>query len=312
MRITTGAAGVLGALTLIMGCSSLPERVETLEQARALVQSLEQDPLTRDVAADRYENARRALDRAEAKYEENESLDLIEHDAYIALRNAQIAEQHIAEQRARDELQAGEAERNRVLLQAREREAQQAQQLAAQRGGQLEQRTEELEAAQQRAEQLQESTDQLEQELADLEAEQTERGLIMTLREVLFEVDGAQLQPGAESALQRIAQVLNEHPERNLLIEGHTDSTGAAAYNQQLSEQRAEAVRAALAERGIDRSRVETRGLGESYPVASNESPAGRQMNRRVEIIVSDQQGEFADGAIRTASIDEQEETATR
>jgi outer membrane protein OmpA-like peptidoglycan-associated protein len=312
MRITTGAAGVLGALTLIMGCSSLPERVETLEQARALVQSLEQDPLTRDVAADRYENARRALDRAEAKYEENESLDLIEHDAYIALRNAQIAEQHIAEQRARDELQAGEAERNRVLLQAREREAQQAQQLAAQRGGQLEQRTEELETAQQRAEQLQESTDQLEQELADLEAEQTERGLIMTLREVLFEVDGAQLQPGAESALQRIAQVLNEHPERNLLIEGHTDSTGAAAYNQQLSEQRAEAVRAALAERGIDRSRVETRGLGESYPVASNESAAGRQMNRRVEIIVSDQQGEFADGAIRTASIDEQEETATR
>jgi outer membrane protein OmpA-like peptidoglycan-associated protein len=312
MRMPIRAASALGALALIMGCSSLPERVETLEEARELVQSLEQDPLTRDVAAERYERARQALARAEESYEDNEDLELIEHDAYLALRHAQIAEQQIAEQRARDELQAGESERNRVLLQAREREAQQAQQLAERRGVRLEEQQERAEQQQERVEELEASEQALEQELADLEAEQTERGLVMTLNEVLFDIDGTRLQPGAESTLQRIAQFLNEYPERNLLIEGHTDSTGAAAYNQQLSEQRAQAVRAALVERGIQSNRVQTRGLGESFPVASNESPTGRQLNRRVEIVVSDQDGRFADGAIRTASIDEQEDTTTR
>ena len=319
MRITTGAAGAISALALLVGCSSLPERVETLEQARSLVQELDQDPLTRDVAADRYQNAQQALERAEGAYEDNEDLEDIEHEAYLALRHAQIAQQQIAEQRAREELESGEAERNRVLLQAREQEARQAQELAEQRGSELEQTTEQLQAqqqqaeqAQQRAEQLEQSAEQLEQELAELEAEQTDRGIVMTLDDVLFEVDAAELQPGAQSTIGRIAQFMQEHPDRNLLIEGHTDATGAAAYNQMLSEQRAEAVRAALSQQGIDPGRVRVQGLGESYPVASNDTQAGRQLNRRVEIVISDQNGQFADGAIRTAAIEEQDSTTTR
>lgn len=318
MRIRTRAAGTIAALALITGCSSLPERVATLEEARTLIGSLEQDPLVRDVAGDRFESAQQALARADRSYEEDESLELVEHDAYIALRNAQIAEQQIAEQRAREELESGEAERNRVLLQAREQEARQAQQLARQTQSELEQTSEQLEAQQQqtaeareRARQLEESASQLEQQLTELEAEQTDRGLVMTLDDVLFNVDGAQLQPGAESTLARIAEFLNENPDRNLLIEGHTDATGPAAYNRDLSERRAEAVRRGLEERGIDAGRIQVQGLGESYPVATNDTTAGRQLNRRVEIVISDQNGEFADGAVRTASLDEQEGGAT-
>src|SRR5690606_18579151 len=157
-----GTAAALSAAALTIGCSSLPERVETLDQARELVGSLEQDSLTREVAPTRFEAAQQALQRAERNYEENEDLEVIEHDAYVALRNAQIAEQQIAEQRARDELEAGEAERNRVLLQAREREAEEAQQVAEQRGQALEQR----------CEQLGERSERLEQQEQQVQSEQ--------------------------------------------------------------------------------------------------------------------------------------------
>jgi outer membrane protein OmpA-like peptidoglycan-associated protein len=326
MRNGIRIAGAFSLLVSLAACTSLPERVETLEEARALIQALEQDPLLREVAAARFDAAQAALARAEENYEDNEPLELIEHDAYLALRNAQIVEQQIQEQRARDELQQGEAERNRVLLQAREQEAQRAQQLAQQRSTeleqretQLEQRTQELEQqtvvaqeAEQRAQELEQAAAELEAQFAALEAEQTERGLVVTLDDVLFSVDETALQPGAATTLQRIAQALDENPDRNILIEGHTDSTGDASYNRNLSERRAEAVRSALVDQGVDPSRVATRGLGESFPIAANDTPAGRQLNRRVEIVLSDQAGEFPAAANRTASADEQDDSTVR
>lgn len=320
MRRNTRTVAVLSALALAAGCNSLPERVETLEQARTLIGELEQDPLAQEVAPDRLETAQEALARAERSYEENEPLDVIEHDAYVALRNAQIAEQQIAEQQARERLEQGEAERNRVLLQAREREAEQAQQVAEERAAQLESQSRELEQqtaqteqARQRAAALEEQTqaltqqtEQLERELADLEAEQTERGWVLTLDDVLFDVDSAALKPGAATTMDRIANFLAQHPERNIVIEGHTDASGPAAYNRELSGERARAVQQALADRGIEASRIEVRPLGEEYPVASNDSSAGRQLNRRVELVLSDESGRFA-GQQRAASAEPEE-----
>ena len=120
--------------------------------------------------------------------------------------------------------------------------------------------------------------------------------------------------PGAQMTLQRITDFLSENPDRNVLIEGHTDATGPASYNQQLSMQRAAAVRDELVSSGVDASRVRASGLGETFPVATNSTEAGRQLNRRVEVVLSDGDGEFAAGAIRTASLDEVESgsTATR
>ena len=149
------------------------------------------------------------------------------------------------------------------------------------------------------AEAARQESEQLQSQLADLEAKQTERGLVLTLGEVLFDTDKAELNDGADSTVDRLADFMEEYPERKVLIEGHTDSRGDAGYNQQLSERRAEAVGEALTERGVDSTRVQTKGLGQSYPVASNDTSAGMQRNRRVEIVISDQNGEFPAAANR-------------
>jgi outer membrane protein OmpA-like peptidoglycan-associated protein len=103
---------------------------------------------------------------------------------------------------------------------------------------------------------------------------------------VLFDTGRASLNPGAALKLDRLAAFLNEHPDRRVQIEGFTDSVGSDAYNQDLSERRAEAVKAALAARGIDPSRISTEGYGKAFPVATNSDSGGRQLNRRVEVVI--------------------------
>ena len=125
-------------------------------------------------------------------------------------------------------------------------------------------------------------TKQLEQQLSDLKARQTERGLELTLSGVLFELDKANLTPGAVRSLGPLVTFLRENPDRTVAIEGHTDSLGSDAYNQQLSQRRAEAVRDFLVHNGIASDRITARHMGESYPVASNdtEAPAAKSPGR--------------------------------
>jgi outer membrane protein OmpA-like peptidoglycan-associated protein len=286
----------------IGACSSLPEQIDTLEQARNLVREVESSPLANAAAATELESARSAIQSADAAYENDEPLEIVEHRAYVAYRHAQIAEQQVEEAQAQRTLQQGEAERNRVLLEAREREArvaaqnaQEARNLAEQRGLAVVAQSTATEAAQQRSREL-------EQRIAELEAEDTERGLVVTLSDVLFATGEATLNPGANRTLEQIAAFMREYPERRLRIEGHTDARGDEEFNLELSRERARAVADALAGLQIDPQRIETIGLGESFPVASNESPAGMQQNRRVEILFSDEGGEFPAGSDRRAS----------
>jgi len=118
-------------------------------------------------------------------------------------------------------------------------------------------------------------------------AKRSERGLIVTLGDVLFDTGRAELKSGAARQLDTVATFLAQHPERQVLIEGFTDSVGTDAYNEELSEERAEAVRSALLSRGVDTSRVQVEGYGEQFPVATNADSGGRQLNRRVEVVVS-------------------------
>jgi len=126
----------------------------------------------------------------------------------------------------------------------------------------------------------------LQQQLADLQPRQTDRGMVFTVGDVLFDTGQATLKPGAVLEINRLAQFLQQTPNSQVTIEGHTDSTGSANFNEMLSQQRAEAVRGALVSAGADPSRVTAVGMGPSLPVASNDTAAGRQQNRRVEIIV--------------------------
>jgi outer membrane protein OmpA-like peptidoglycan-associated protein len=130
---------------------------------------------------------------------------------------------------------------------------------------------------------------QLEQELAALKAQarETERGPVLTLGDVLFEFNRADLKSGAMQKLYPLVAFLQENPTRSVVIEGHTDNIGSDSYNFELSQRRAEAVRAFLLQNGIRAERITAQGRGESYPVAANDTEAGRQQNRRVEIVIS-------------------------
>jgi len=125
---------------------------------------------------------------------------------------------------------------------------------------------------------------------SEVEARDSERGLVLTLGDVVFEAGKASLQPSATTAIDRLAQLLAVYPERSVRIEGHTDSAGDDAANQTLSERRANAVRDALLARGVEAARVEAVGYGETRPIADNGTPGGRQKNRRIEIVLSDEQ----------------------
>jgi outer membrane protein OmpA-like peptidoglycan-associated protein len=142
-------------------------------------------------------------------------------------------------------------------------------------------------AAQQDAERARQRADDLDAKLADLQAEKTAEGWNLTLGDVLFEVDKAVLKPGAERQLGALSEVLRDNPKATVQIEGHTDSTGSAEYNQSLSERRAQAVERYLVAQGIDTSRIDSRGLGAAYPVSSNDTSAGRSQNRRVDVLIS-------------------------
>lgn len=132
----------------------------------------------------------------------------------------------------------------------------------------------------------------LQDKLADLQAQPTDRGLVVTLdSDVLFAVDQATLTAGGARSVDRVARALRETPSASALIEGHTDSAGSDAYNQLLSERRADAVKEELVARGVAPRRLVIRAMGEAYPRAPNATAAGRQQNRRVDIVIQEPPG---------------------
>lgn len=175
--------------------------------------------------------------------------------------------------------------------------------LARERVGQTEREAEILrrqaEMAQMRLERQSRETQELRQELAEFKAMETDRGLVLTLDSFLFETDSSTLKPGAYRGLEKLSGYLKQNPDANIVIEGHTDNTGSAEYNLDLSRQRADAVARALRSQGVQSNRIETRGHGEGYPVASNDTQAGRLQNRRVEIVIEGEPETRAGGGRR-------------
>lgn len=208
-----------------------------------------------------------------------------------ARRQAAIAQQTAEQQAAALAAASAQAQRDEALIAARQAELEAARQQALIAQQTAEQKAAALEAARAQAERDQAMIAQQEQQLKELDAKQTARGMVITLGDVLFSVNKAQLSPGGVRNVQKLADFLNQYPQRKVLIEGHTDSTGSLRINQPLSERRADAVRTALVGMGISGDRIETRGYADAYPVASNNTAAGRQLNRRVEIILSDDSG---------------------
>jgi outer membrane protein OmpA-like peptidoglycan-associated protein len=229
------------------------------------------------------------MDKAAKAKDEEEMSHLID----IAEKQLEIAkvenDRKVAEQYA-EELQK---RRDSILLEAREREANESRMRANVAEFERDQAKEKVLASEeenQRLEQekrkLSKHASHLESQLLELKTRETERGLEITLQDTLFEFGKADLKPGAARNLDKLALVLRENPNRNALIEGHTDSIGTDAYNNYLSKMRANRVKNYLVQKGISTSRITVKGYGESYPVASNTTDAGRQQNRRVDIVL--------------------------
>jgi outer membrane protein OmpA-like peptidoglycan-associated protein len=287
VRLTFAAAVlVLGALG---GCASVPPGPPPeVVRLQGELDRLHQDPRIATNAGDELRDADLAVS---VLVTDGRHMDpaFYQHRVYVADRLVQIAEAEglarFAEVRATD---LGR-ERDRLALDARNHELRDARETAsdALAAAAAERRAAEL--ARSDARETRVEIDALRADLSDLQAQQTERGLVVTLGDVLFETDRAELKPGAERALDGLVRALRDDPAASVSIEGHTDSVGGRDYNIDLSLRRAETVKDYLASRGIDPGRVSARGLGADYPVASNATEAGRQQNRRVEVVVQTQ-----------------------
>jgi outer membrane protein OmpA-like peptidoglycan-associated protein len=272
-------------MAVLAGCASAPKDSEILVQARESVSRAEADPNVTKFAPTELDRARKLLLNAEGAAKERGATDKsTAHYAYLATQTARIAEQRAHEQLAITRVKSGETERQQILLAARESEANQALSQARAAQAAAEQARNEAQNAQSQLAQTQSENQRL---LGELQASQTSRGIVLTLGDVLFDTGETQLKAGATRPIEQIAAFLSENPERSVQVEGFTDSQGTNEYNQQLSQARADAVARAIIQRGVDAQRVRALGYGEEFPKASNSSPGSRQLNRRVEIVVS-------------------------
>jgi outer membrane protein OmpA-like peptidoglycan-associated protein len=220
--------------------------------------------------------------QAESEGKRREQAETAQASAEKAQAAAERAKQEadVAAQKAAQERQEADAARAAALAQqqalAAENEKTRAQAEESERGRQKA----EAEKAEMRARLLQQLN-------SVLVTRDTARGLIATMPDVLFETNSFSLRPAARERLAKVAGILLAYPDLRLEVDGHTDSVGRDAYNQQLSEKRAASVRDYLAQQGIPISSVAVMGFGKTQPIASNATAAGRQQNRRVELVVS-------------------------
>ena len=271
---------------IMLGCGGPPEDNPLLKEAKNHFHEAENDSTIVMNAPVALKEAEEALQESERLWEEKADKELVDHHAYIAKQKVAIARETAELNAAQDEVERAESQRQQVLIEARKAEAIAAEKRAEEALSRAEKERREAEKARKRAEELAERVNKL-------EAERTERGLVLTLGDVLFDFDKATLKSGGERAVEKLAQFMEEYPNRNVMIEGFTDTVGPANYNEKLSRQRANSVRQALLNKGISSSRIQIRGYGEKYPVASNNTEAGRQQNRRVEVIISDSEGDI-------------------
>ena len=279
------------AAILLAGCAAAPVKPDGAMEARAKLTQLQSDPNLASRAAAAIKDADLAV-RAAEQPEPNK--ELAAHRVYLADRKVDTAKALAQARFAEDQRVALTADRDKSRLDARTREADAAKGQAA---------TARAEGAEQRAAADQARTDatvaqlaaanseqqaaELQRQIDALHAKPTDRGLVLTLGDVLFTTGKADLKSGATGNLNKLATFLDKYPDRNVAIQGYTDSVGSEDYNQALSERRAESVKSYLTGQGIGATRLTASGKGRSDPVADNDSASGRQQNRRVEVVIS-------------------------
>ena len=271
---------------LLTACNSMPTSTSMLDQTRNDYQSAQSNPKVASYAPLEMKQASDAMAKANAASANNDSTEDIDKLAYLAKQKIALTQEVAKQKSAEADVAKSGTERDKMRLDQRTREADQSRTSANIARG-------DAAYAQQQTRDVQARNANLEAQLAELSAKKTERGMVITLGDVLFATDQARLNPEGQRTVQKLAQVLTQNPQRTVLIEGFTDSTGSSAHNQALSERRADSVQLGLLEQGIARNRIAIHGYGEAHPVAGNESTADRQLNRRVEIVLSEDDGKI-------------------
>lgn len=287
-------------LATLSACGSMPAENGLLNEARSDYRQAQDSPQAREFAAAELRQAGASLNRANEAWARDDAVSQVNHLAYLAKQEVALA-QTLGRQRAAEQsVEQANAQRSQQRLAARTSEADAAKASAdtAQRDARAAQQQAEVSRqqtalARQQASQSGARTLQLEAELREMNAQQTERGLVITIGDLLFDTNQAVLKPDGLSGVDKLAVFMKQHPQRRALVEGFTDSVGNEAANLGLSGRRADAVRQALLAQGLGEERVTARGYGEAHPVASNASSEGRQLNRRVEIVVSGENGQI-------------------
>ena len=219
-----------------------------LENAKTNFSALQTNPEATKVAALETKDASEWLDKAQKAYLDKEDESTVDQLAYLTNQRVEVAKQTIALRTAENKIKNAGSDRAQALLDARDAQIKQ---------------------------------------LRGLNAKQTERGTLVTFGDVLFDFDQASLKANSRDSITTLANYLIKNPDRKVIVEGYTDSKGSAAYNQGLSERRANAVKNALVRAGVEPSRIVAQGYGKEYPVADNATSSGRAQNRRVEVTIS-------------------------
>jgi outer membrane protein OmpA-like peptidoglycan-associated protein len=287
--IATAVASIL----LTTACTTAPVKPDGAVEARIRLTQLQSDPNLASRAPVEIKDADAAV-RAAEQPELNK--ELAEHRVYMADRKVDTAKALAETRFAEDQRVVFTAQRDRARLDARTQEADAAKgQAATARAEGAEQKAAadqariDASSAQRAAANSEQQATELQRQIDVLQAKPTDRGLVLTLGDVLFTTGKADLKLGATDNLNKLVAFLDKYPDRSIAIHGYTDSIGSEDYNQGLSERRAESVKSYLTGQGIGSSRITASGKGRSDPVADNDSAAGRQQNRRVEVIISNQ-----------------------
>ena len=326
-RSLTRTAILLAIILLLGACTATPKKDLALERVREELQSLKSNPELAGYAPLAVGEAERALrnaelasgdklyrsylvymaDRriqiartmAEREQHENRLDELKETHTAMLIKASQLEADQARREAERARLlvattseDAQRAREERELALRKEAESAHAAQLSSEEADQArrlaESRGSEAEFARREAELASKQINSLTRQLENLQLRQTESGVVVTLGDVLFASGEAQLVEGGRSSLEEVVDLLQTEPDKNIRVEGHTDASGEAEANLQLSDQRAQAVREALISLGVASERITATGMGEDFPIASNEDEEGRARNRRVDVILLD------------------------
>ena len=255
---------VIFMLTLLCNCASAPKSYPSLEDAKISLEKTKSEPGISEVASVTLYEADEQIKSAESALNENDTASA-DHHIYVATRKQQIAQELFLKHQQEQELINLKQQQLEIIAHAQRNDSTRA--------------TSETLKAQQRIQQL-------EHALGQYKAEETSRGTILVINDLLFNSGGANLKTPSQRRLDSLVQYLQGNSQREIIIEGHTDSIGNPETNKRLSLQRANTVKEYLISRAIESSRIETRGFGEEVPVATNTTNAGRSLNRRVEVVI--------------------------